>query len=188
MKDVLAIEKEELPLIVFSDSSSGFIQWIIKARTKGTYNHVMWAHKSRKFASQGNIYSEVPFGRYEKYGNRLKFLQIKGLTFAQKKMIVFSIENKLKLPWHKRLYDWFGVIIGQAVGLKGINTPWLDYCSEDVPQHLKENKELLKSIGNNGLRDFIDHIPKHGSPEDLNKYFKQNPDYTMVYAKWDSDD
>ena len=184
----ITVDKEDLPLIVFSDNSSGFVQWLIKARTKGTYNHCMWAYKPRKFASQGNVYSEVPFARYEKYGNRLKFIKIKNLTFAQRKMIIFSIENKLMLPLHKRLYDWLGVIVGQMFGLSGINTPWLDYCSEDVPSHLRDNVELMKSVQDTELRYFINQIPKHGSPETLNRYFKNNQDFTEVYAKWDSDD
>ncbi len=183
--DPLIIPGEDFPLIVFSDYTSGLVEFAIKWKTKGEYNHVMYALRPGFFASQGNTYSEVSLDRYMKDGNRLKFVEVLGLTAVQRKLIVASIKAKIKLPWYKKMYDWIG-IAGQAIGVKWINTPGLEYCSEDVPQHLKYMAE--KGLPeNSALRSVISWIPKHTSPAELNTYFKKYPDFFRVYGRWDSD-
>jgi len=178
------IPQEDLPLIVFSDHSSGLIQSIIKIRTKGYYNHVMWMHREGLFASQGNTYSEVAVKRYMKKGNRLKFITIGGLTDTEKLLILASIKKKLALPWYRKIYDWFG-ILGQIIGFKKVSTPGLDYCSEDVPRHLRA---VSGFVAQKDIRQFIAGLPHHGSPEDLNKYIKEHPECATVYGRWDSDE
>lgn len=179
------IPEADFPLIVFSDHTSGLVEFAIKWRTKGGYNHTQWANRPGFFASQGNTYSEAPIDRYMKKGNRLKYVEILGLTPVQKKFILASINKKLALPWYKKLYDWIG-IAGQAVGIKWINTPGLEYCSEDVPQHLKYMAE--KSMPeDSALRKVIMAIPKHASPAEFNEYLKKHPDFFRTYGRWDSD-
>ena len=175
----------DLPLLVFSDNTSGLIEFFIKFCTKGDYNHVMWANRPGYFASQGNTYSEAPLSRYLKRGNRLKYVEVIGLTPAQKQLIKASINKKLALPWYRKMYDWLG-ILGQAINVKRINTPWLDYCSEDVPQHLKfvaqylQDDDLKKKV-------FLG-IPYHLSPQGLNEYTKKYPEVFRTYGKWEADD
>lgn len=181
--DPRKIPQRDLPLMVFSDHSSGFIQAIIKIRTKGFYNHVMWMHKEGMFASQGNTYSEVPVDRYMKRGNRLKFVSINGLTDVQKKYIIASINKKLKRPWWQNMYDWFG-IVGQAIGFKKVSAPGLDYCSEDVPRHARA---IIPYVVDEDVKAFLEGLPHHGSPEDLNQYNKDNPEGNTLYGRWDSD-
>lgn len=176
----------DAPLIVFSDHSSGFVEWLIKMRTKGDYNHVMWFYRQGFFASQGNTYSEAPLDRYMKHGNRLKFYRLIGITPVQKYLILASIRKKLSLPWWKKCYDWFG-IFGQAIGVKWVNTPWLQYCSEDVPSHLKYMAESGIPEYENAHK-VIMGIQKHFSPQELNDYFKQFPEIFQVYGKWEADD
>lgn len=173
---------DDLPLIVLSDHSSGLIEWIIKWRTKGTYNHIMWLIFPGLLASQGNTYSMVPIERYMRYGNRLKFIEVAGLTDIEKIRIRISIEKKLKLPWWKKLYDWPG-ILGQALGVTGININGLNYCSEDVVSHLFPCIESVEG----DLKEVLSQLPFHGSPEDLNDYFKQHPQHFKIYGRWDSD-
>ena len=182
---IQGIPTRYLPLIVFTDCTSGFIEWAIKWRTKGNYNHVQWMHKKAMFASQGNTYSEVPYTRYAKPGGRLKFVEVVFENREQKKFILDSIAKKLKMPWYKRMYDWIG-IFGQAVGMKWINTPGLEYCSEDVPDHLKKLANSNVKISDE-LRAVLLGIPDHCSPHDFNEYQKQNRDYFRVYGRWDSD-
>jgi len=177
------IPKKDLPLIVFSDHTSGLIQTIIKIRTKGFYNHVMWMHKDGVFASQGNKYSRIKVSKYMKKGNRLKFISINGLSNHLKKILIHSVEVKLKQPWYTTLYDWVG-IVGQAIGLRRMNIPGLEYCSEDVPYHLRA---LLPYDLPKKLRKFIKNLPTHGSPEDLNQYMKDNKEHNILYGRWDSD-
>lgn len=179
-----AIPPEDLPLIVFSDLTSGLIEALIKWRTKGSYNHVMWAHSSGKFASQGNTYSEVDVSRYLRQNGRLKYVRIIGVSVTKMRLIQASINRKLDEPWYKKMYDWLG-IFGQTIGLKFINTPGLQYCSEDVPHHLKYMGQFLND--DDPIKVAINGIPKHTSPADLNRYLKKFPEHFQVYGRWDSD-
>lgn len=180
------ITDKDIPLIVFSDLTSGLIEFFIKMRTKGDYNHVMLMHRPGYFASQGNTYSEVPISRYMKKNSRLKFYQIVGLTPVQRRFIVESVEKKLKKPFWQKWYDWVG-IAGQAVGIKNINIPGLEYCSEDAPHHPKymASKALEPQ---SELYRVIMGMPEHASPQGLNEYFKKYPDVFRVFMKWEADD
>lgn len=179
------IPLSDLPLIAFSSNNSGAIEFAINWRTQGDYNHIMWMTKTGIVASQGNTYSEVSVERYMKKNSRLKFVQIVGLTAVQKAFIQESIKQKLALPWYKKLYDWFG-ILGQAIGIEWINTPGLEFCSEDVPQHLKYLAKFMND--DNPLKKILEDIPRHTSPQKLNEYFKKFPEHFKVYGKWEADD
>lgn len=161
------ITEQKLPLIVFSDLSSGFIQWAIKWRTNSSYNHVMFQLYPGEFASQGNVFSSIPLWRYVKKNSRLKFWKIKDLKNWERNKLYTMINKDLRLPWWKRLYDYVG-ILGQALGIKKINNPWKMYCSERVAKY---------------LREILDDIPLHPSPEDLNELFKKHP-RLEVYGRW----
>jgi len=165
------IPSEDLPLIVLSDHSSGFIQWAIKARTKANYNHIMSMIKPKFFDSQGNTFSRVPTSRYMTSKSRLKFWRIKDLNAKDKALIKSRILNRLNLPKKKRGYDYLG-ILGQLIGLRWINNPWKPYCSEQV------RKDFLESI--------ILDIPKHPTPKELNDIFKKHP-WMEVYGRWSAD-
>lgn len=173
---------DELPLIVLSDHTSGLVEWAIKMRTKSAWNHAMWMHRRGYFASQGNTYSEAPLSRYMGRQNRLKMWAIIGLTPVTKKLIIASINKKLARPWWQKRYDWLG-IVGQALGIKWINTPWLEYCSEDVPQHLKNVSEYLLEP----LASVFRQIHRHTSPEDLNKFMEKHPECFRVHGYWQGD-
>lgn len=180
------IPEEKMPLFVFSDCTSGLIEFFIKFRTKGDYNHVMLQCRPRFFASQGNTYSEAPVERYMKRGSRLKYVEVVGLTAVQKALIKSSVNKKLALPWFRKAYDWLG-IVGQAVGIPGISTPGLDYCSEDAPRH-------FIFMANKGMQDddprkaAILGMGGHKSPQALNDYMKRYPDVFRVTTKWEADD
>lgn len=182
--NIKIIPDNDFPLIVFSDCTSGLIAALIKMRTDATYNHVMWAIEPGVFASQGNTYSKVPFKRYMMKTNRLKFVRVVGLAGIQKRIILASINKKLALPWYKKLYDWFG-IFGQAVGIKSINVNGLNYCSEDVALHLTS---IIEYVSDSKFCEALSLVPLHGSPEDLNIYFKQYPQYFEVYGRWEGDE
>ena len=179
------IPTSEAPLIVFSDHTSGLIEWAIKMRTKGEYNHIMLFLEQGYFVSQGNTYSVTPMERYMKKGNRLLFVKIKGLTVQQKQRFKESVDRKLSLPWHKKLYDWVG-ILGQAIGFKNLNINGLNYCSEDVRLHLfqlipyltEEQSETVKAIS---------EFQAHGSPQDHREVVKKYPNVFELVYLWQSD-
>lgn len=184
MKLVEDLTPEDLPLIVFSDMTSGFVQWLIKWRTKAHWNHCMIAHKPGLFASQGNRFSEVPYERYMKRGNRLKFVEVIGLSVEAKAAILNHVEEKLALPWWRNLYDVPG-IVGQALGISWFNMGKLNYCSEAVALHLFDAHDFIED---QDLRAVIAKIPLHGSPRDINDYFKANPAHFRAFAHFDADD
>lgn len=180
------ISPDVLPCFVFSDETSGLIEFLIKFRTKGDYNHVMLQCRPGFFASQGNTYSEAPLSRYMNKGKRLKYVEVLGLTPVQKKLVVASVNKKLALPWYRKLYDWLG-IVGQATGLPWLNTPGLNYCSEDAPSHFMFMAQL-------GLDDadpkkaILLGMGGHKSPQGLNEYMKKYPNVFHVVGKWEADD
>jgi hypothetical protein len=182
--DPRLIPQVSLPIITFSDHTSGLIEFFIKFRTKGSYNHVMWLTHPGIFVSQGNTYSEALASRYMKPGNRLKFVYIVGLTDVQRNIILESINRKLALPWWKKIYDWIG-IFGQAIGAPWFNTPGLNYCSEDVPLHIRSLLQYLQT--DDPRYSAILNLPRHPSPQILNEYMKQHPETFKVLGKWEGD-
>ncbi len=166
------IPAEDLPLIVFSDFSSGIIQSLIKIRTAGVYAHVMIMHRPGFFASQGNMFSEAPLKRYMKKGNRLKFFKIESLTVNERGALARKMRQDLTAPWWKRFYDYPG-IIGQALGFRWINSPFRMYCSERVAAWLRACPRFWA-------------MPYHPSPQRLNEIMKLSPDF-KIYGFWDND-
>lgn len=176
------IPANDFPLIVFADHTYGWVEAFIKIRTKGEYNHVMVAIAPDTFATQGGTYSKQPFKAYMKDGNRLKFVRIIGLTKEGANKILASVEEKLAMPWYRKTYDWLG-ILGQAIGIKKINSPLAEYCSEDVAQHVKACADTFP----NKYKTILELMPAHGSPQDLNEYVKKYPSLFETYLRWDSD-
>lgn len=164
----LDIKGTDLPLIVLSSHSNNLISWLIRLRTKASYNHIMWMIEPGKVATQGWLFKSIPIVRYMGKWKKLKFWKIKNLTYVQHKLITELIIRDLAKPWWKRRYDFLG-IFGQLIGLKWINVPWIDYCSE-------------KST--DPLRKIMEGIPAHPSPKDLNDLFKSRPDDFEVYGYW----
>jgi len=150
----------DLPLIVLQAQDTDTIGWLIRWRTNSQYNHSMFMRTPKYFASQGLTFKEIRVKDYIKKNMRFKFWQVKNITPVQRCMINKLIDERLNKPWWARRYDFLG-IIGQATGLRWIQSPFGMYCSEQV-------SEALIWIG-------LD-VPKKASPEDLNNYFKKNPD------------
>lgn len=167
------IPPQDLPLIVLSDFSSGIIQSLIKIRTKGYFSHSMVMHRPGFFASQGNMFSEAPLGRYTKDGNRLKFFKIIDLTKEERSILLDKIQKDLKAHWLRRWYDYPG-IIGQALGWRWFNSPFRAFCSERVATWLRTLPRLS-------------YFPEQPSPEELNRIMKAHPEHFEIYGLWDSD-
>jgi len=161
--DPYSIHYSDLPMVVFSDDIRGFIPWAIKARTNGSYNHVMWMTDPGYFISQGLTYKEIPMEKYMTKKHRLKFWSLATLGDQNKSNIQRHINDKRDQPWWKNLYDFPG-ILGQAIGVRWFNLPWKEFCSEDIARGLRVVPFLRKVI------------IKAPSPSWLNKEFKQIPE------------
>ena len=164
------IKYDDLPLIVLSDHSWSPISWVIKWRTKSSWNHAMIMVRPGEFVSQGWFLNKVPIKKFMKRGSRLKFWKIKDLSDSGRIMIETEVREDLRLPKWKTRYDFFG-ILGQAVGIKVINAPWVNYCSERVSRWLSR---VIKGLNS------------HASPKDLNVSFKKN-ERLECYGYWFSD-
>ena len=185
---VSLIPVDQYPCQVWADSNSNLIASAIKARTKANYSHVMWMVRPGVLVTQGFTgYREIQIGDYMKPSNRLKFIGLNGITNEGRKAIYESIYKKLDGPWYRKGYDFLG-IIGQLTGIKWIQNPWKDFCSEDVPFHLKRALKNAPSEFSPELADAINGIAPEQSPGSYDAYSKLHRDVFPLIAKWEADD
>ena len=132
----LDITESDLPLICLTDDRRGFLSWIIKHRTGRNYAHIMEMARLGYFASQNfGGFKEVPVVNYIKPQIILKFWKPK-LTDEQKALWLSMVYADLKAPWINRKFDWLGVI-GQALGIRWLQSPFMQYCSERINARLR---------------------------------------------------
>ena len=169
------------PLIVFSDHSTSLFSWLIKVRTKGTYNHVMILNGEKTVATQNNVYKEIPLQHYMVEKSRLLFVRIH-MNRAAEKAVMTSVSEKLALPWYKKLYDLYG-IVGQATGLRWFNKRSLEFCSEDVVSRYLAG---YKHFGED-LKAMFDEMDRHEDPEHLKDYLlhKKFKKHVSIEGTWD---
>jgi hypothetical protein len=167
--DPLKIPESDLPLIVCEEDRRSFLGWAIKSHSKGQYNHIMELFKPCTVASQDpGGFKEKPIDLYLKPQVFLKFWRYKGLTEDIKKDWLSNINNDLKQPWWRKRYDFLG-ILGQALNIKWIQSPWANYCSERVDKHIAKPLKICLSKGS--------------TPSDINMAFNTNPKFE-VYGYW----
>ncbi len=131
---ILNIKEKNLPLLVLSYNYRSFISTGITHKTAGAYNHLMWMHRPGFFASQSWWFKEVPAEKYLRH-HRLKFWTKADWKPLDKHLIKLKIDLELdKKPWKTR-YDLLA-ILGQAIGITGIQVPWTKICS-DHAEYLK---------------------------------------------------
>jgi len=164
--EILAIPKEDLPLMVFSDNLQSFFSWGIKAHEHGCYNHFMWMMTPNKFVSQDWIFHETPMENYLTGKHRLKFVKGANWNFVQKTRIRIALRLALNKSWYKRLYDPLQ-ILGLAGHCKWLQMPGMKICSD--------YGYVLKEIDYN--YDLV-----HPSPTQINQYTKDH-DYD-VYLRY----
>lgn len=185
---VSLIPANQYPCQVWADSNSDVIASAIKARTKANYSHVMWMVRPGILVSQGFTgYREIQIEDYMKPNNRLKFIGLNGITEEGRHTIYESIYKKLRGPKYRQWYDFLG-IIGQLTGIKWIQNPWKDFCSEDMPMHLKRALAIAPQAFSPELTKAINGIKKNISPGELDNYSKFNRDVFPLIAKWEADD
>jgi len=153
---MIDIKDEDCPVFVSADDPLGFISWAIRAWTKGIKNHSMSVRRPGYYATQGWMYKEVPMKLYK--NNYLKFWIFPHMTAEERERIFENIDEHLKAPWWKRMYDWLG-IVGQATGIRWIHFPFRNYCSE------REASQFIRVI-------FPD-CPVRPNPEELDKFLEE---------------
>lgn len=166
LDEIRSIPAQYYPLMVFSDSVRSFFSLGVKIRTKGSYGHFMWLIGPDELASQWFIFRRFKVDHYR--NSILKLVHNPQWSPAGKAVLLTAIQKDLAKPWIKTRYDALA-ILGQLVGLKWIQTPWLKICS-DYASYL-------------GLVD-SEYDLKYPSPVDVNQWTKEhNPPYE-VYGRY----
>lgn len=163
--DVWAIA--DFPMAVLSDNLGSPIAGAIKGHTVGSYNHFMWLESPGYFASQDLTFKRIPVDDYLKGRHRLKFWWNPSWTQAQREAITAGLRKDLSKPWYRKVYDW-PAIIGQALGIKWLQTPGIDICSDKA--------RLL------ALVDFRYDL-KNPDPQDVNAWLQNTYGYE-VYGRF----
>lgn len=123
----------------------------------------MTLFKKGFFASQGVLYKAIPIERYLDT-QLMEFWHCDDMTAVERLYILEKINKGLKLPWWRRIYDYPGVI-GQALGLRNIQIPFLNYCSER---------------GEQIARILIPDVGYRNSPGSLRKKFVESPRMSIL--------
>lgn len=160
--------EDNFPIIVLVSHNNKLISWLIRIFSKGNYNHVCWLHRQGVVASQDGSYKERPLADYMKQGYKMKFYQLIDITCVQRSLLLATINHKLKKGKDKTKYDFLG-LLGQLTGLKFINNPWKNFCSESVNEDLKK---------------VLDNTPYKPSPAVLNEYCGNNPEKFKYLGHW----
>ena len=154
--DLFKIKKEDCPIFVSATDLRGFLGWGIRFRTNGIVSHSMIINRPGFFVTQGVTYKEIPFEKYLRRGVMLRLWKCEDITKEERDEIYYGITFDLHLPWWERMYDAPG-IIGQLVGLRWINVPQLNYCSERVAKR---------------VRVIIPDLKKHPTPSEIDNALK----------------
>jgi hypothetical protein len=170
--DPKEITESQLPIIILEEDRQGMFGWAIRWHCKDNYNHAEIMVHPGKVASQNpGGYKEWPIDKVMTSRAFLKFWQFDPVDHSEIDIIREAVEKDLAKPWWKRRYDFLG-ILGQAVGLRWIQSPWGKFCSESVAANLRLIPRLQAVI------------PPRPSPAELNQIFKTMPEMKMIGYWW----
>lgn len=164
--ELFQIPRILMPMPVLSDNIRSWISGAIKGHTKGFYGHFMWLIDYDTLASQGPTgFKRYSIGDYAKC-NRLKIFYNVSWDVKTRDNVRRAIESDLRKPWYRQRYD-FMAYIGQLTGIRAIQSPWADICSEKAR-----------------------YIPgfslKNPSTTEVNEWLERSPDF-RVYGRYTPD-
>jgi len=170
-EELLEIPEALMPMPVLSDNLQSPVSAGIKAHTHGCYGHFMWLIAPGAFASmQTNGYKMV---KVEDFigSDRLKLWYFPGWTEADRAKVRKAIDKELNRPWWKNRYDFFSYL-GHLTGLRWIQSPWSDVCSD-------KGKFI-------GLveKDFNLRAP---NPEEVNHWLESIKPRAQIYGRYTPD-
>ena len=168
LEEINGADYGDLPLLVLSTSFTGIFSYFIRLRTHAIYSHFMWLHAPGKFASQQAVFKELSLQHF--VNAKLKFIRNPHWNNVQRAMLTERIYAELERPKWRTRYDWIN-IIGQLFGIKSLQNPSTNICSETAG--------FLKLVDQ-------DYDLDNPTPDELNKWLNQNPNYEL-YARYSPD-
>ena len=172
--DPLKFTEADMPVIILCDGLKDPIAAFTKVHTAGNYSHTVIMVEPGKIVSQDFVLRKRNVEAYRTSDYVLKFIKIKRLSKKVKKEIFKAVEDDLNKPWYKRLYDIVG-FIGQAIKIPKLNTPWLNYCSENTAKYMRLDSRVKKVL------------KKQVSPSDINRVVNANPQLFKCLGYWFED-
>lgn len=165
LKDLQDIPANKLPMPVVSESAFSLFGCLIVGHQRDFYSHSMWLYRPGWFATQGFTFS---LKQLEPIAAkcRLKLFDCE-FNQMQKSEIEYRIHEQLNDSWFLRRYDIVGVL-GQLLGLRNLNIPYLNYCSERV--------------GNDLASVFPGFQIKKPTPSDINRWCSK---HLKIYGYYD---
>ena len=154
------------PTLVLTDNLTSWVSREIKAHTHGHYSHAMWLWYPEALATQGWRFTVEWLGLYLKGQHRVKFWYNPDWSAILKE----RMQERLKTDvLNAKKYDWLG-IMGQLLGVRGLNFSKRNYCSEEAGMVLHIGESMFRM--------------KHPSPADLDVWCKAAPQME-VYGIFD---
>jgi hypothetical protein len=170
-EELLQIPQELMPMPVLSDNLRNICSAGIKAHTHGNYSHFMWLISPGTFASmQTNGYKMVKLEDFIG-SDRLKFWYFPMWSDADRLKVRHAINKELNRPWWKNRYDFFSYL-GHLTGLRWIQSPWSDVCSDKA--------KFLKLVE----KDFRLVSP---NPEEVNHWLETIKPRAQIYGRYTPD-
>lgn len=150
--------KRGFPQMMLTRNTRSWLGSSISDVTKGFYNHFCWLYSIDEVASQDWAFRLVPLDDYLTDKYIVKFVIDNRWNRIARQKLIGAINNDLNQPIYKRFYDPLA-ILGQLTGLKWLQLPILDICS-DYGRYL-------------GLTDNKYNL-EYPNPSSINVYQKEN--------------
>lgn len=168
------IREEDLPMLVLTDSLTGFFGWRVRAHTNGQYSHSVMAWKNDSNGllclSQEAYLRKRYISEWCSGTHRVKFWYFPFLSDAQRDVLNAELQKASEKSKWETTYDIVG-ILGQAVGLRWLQISSRYYCSEWCGS-------IIGNVEDIGVR--------RPTPADLNAIGKASPNMAC-YGVFDPD-
>jgi len=177
LDEIRRIPWDHYPIFMYSDGGSLF-GWLIRKADDSAGSHLWTLVGPDAIANQSITFRLVHVEAMAHYTTKL--IWNPSFTRDQRKIMLEVFNQRLALPWHKRLYDVVG-LVGELLERVGIHLYLgkYDFCSEAVSRAIAlvdpEYKAWLE-------------INPSPTPKEFNLYTKAHNPPWKVYGRYAPDD
>jgi hypothetical protein len=163
-----------MPVFILCDGLKDPVAAITKMHTSGNYSHSVVMVNPGEVISQDYILRSKSIDGYRSPNYVLKCIRVNRLSKKVKQQILDAVTTDLARPWYKKVYDILG-FVGQFIKVPKLNTPWLNYCSENTAKYMRLDPRVEAVL------------PKQVSPSDIDRVVKENPKLFKCLGYWVED-